>query len=141
MNYFNIENSIKLYKSKKIERIYVMIDIHGTILAPRLNKNEISTEFYLDSKEVLRFLSNTEDFYLMLSTCSYPDQVKAYLDILANEGIYFKGINENREVDTNFGEYVIKPYANIILDDKAGFEGHDWTPIKEILKKYYPELL
>ncbi len=139
MNYFNLENSIKLLKNKKIEKIYVLVDIHGTILAPRVDKNEISNDFYDLSKEVLKFMTNNPDYYLIMSSCSYPDQIKKYLEIFELEGIIFDSVNENKEVNTDFGGHFLKVYANVILDDKAGFEPGDWYYLSSILKKFYPE--
>ena len=80
---------------------------------------------------------------LILYTCSYQEEVEQYLTMFRQEGINFEYVNENPEAkNTQYGCFDKKPYMNIILDDKAGFEGdldedgvNDWLRIKQVLAK------
>ncbi|KKN04190.1 hypothetical protein LCGC14_1099810, partial [marine sediment metagenome] len=83
-------------------------------------------------------LSDREDIRLILYTSSYPDQRQNYIDQLAELGIEFDYINENPEIRSyeDFGYYEEKPYFDVYLDDKAGFDPEDeWVEIYEFLKE------
>lgn len=49
--------------------------------------------------------------------------------------IHFDNVNQNPEVaDGAYGYYHEKIYFNVLMDDKAGFNGEtDWKPVYEML--------
>lgn len=132
-----IENCLRHAKERSWAKTYWAFDIHGTILKPNFKRDEISKEFYPQAKEVLRLLGLRKDIVKILYTCSYPHEIKQYVEYFADHGIYFEYINQNPEVaDGGYGYYQDKIYFNVLMDDKAGFDGEsDWAHIMKILKE------
>jgi hypothetical protein len=115
---------------------YIMIDVHGVITVPNYEIEEVRIDYPKYAKESLQMLTEREDIRLILFTSSYPDQTHRYVNALAEDGIHFNYINENPEIRSyeDFGYYETKPYFDIFLDDKAGFEYSDWTEIYKFLR-------
>tara|TARA_R110000772_G_scaffold149759_1_gene260446 strand:+ start:987 stop:1397 length:411 start_codon:yes stop_codon:yes gene_type:complete len=113
---------------------YWVIDLHGTILVPTRTA-EISTQFYMHAKEVLFHLTHRTDINTILWTCSNENKVAKYVDYFAECGIVFDQIGHNHEVsNTEYGNYENKMYANVLLEDKAGFDpAVEWG----MLRKYF----
>jgi len=132
-----IETCLRNTKEKKWDRTFWAFDIHSTILRPNYRRDEISTEFYPDAKEVMQVISRRKDIVKILHTCSYPWEIKQYLDFFAQHQIHFDHVNQNPEIhDGAYGYYQEKFYFNVLFEDKAGFDGEtDWTLIKDILSK------
>lgn len=135
-NNFNLKEAFKTMESRGWDRIYVFVDIHGTVLKPDYNK--IAKQYYPKSKEVLQRLSKDKRFKLILYTCSYPVEIIEYIDFFKKDGIVFDFINKNPEViNTRGGYFEDKPYMNVLLEDKAGFVGeYDWYILNYELNKY-----
>jgi hypothetical protein len=133
-----IQNCFQCAKDRKWNKTYWAFDIHGTILKPNYKRNEISKEFYPNAKEVMQLLSKRNDIVRILYTCSYPDEIDQYLAYFAEYDIHFDYVNINPDVaDGAYGFYQHKFYFNVIMDDKAGFDGEtDWTEIKKILEQF-----
>jgi hypothetical protein len=131
-----VETCLHLANEKRWEKTYWAIDIHGTLLKPNYRRDEISREFYPDAIEVMQLLSQREDIVKILYTCSYPHEIEQYLEYFAQHKIHFQYVNQNPEiVDGGYGYYKDKFYFNVLMDDKAGFDGeNDWTKIKALLK-------
>lgn len=132
----SFDNAYKNAKRKKWDKIYVAIDIHDTIVYGNYKSDELPTEYIANAKEILQYMSNRNDIVLMLYTCSHPHEIEKYFEFFKNDGIYFKYANENPDVpNTELGCYDRKPYFNILLEDKAGFNAEtDWTIIYEYIK-------
>lgn len=132
-----IESCIKLAREKNWEKLYWAIDIHGTLLKPNFKRNEISREFYPYARETMQLLSKRKDIVKILFTCSYPHEIKQYLEFFSENGIHFDYVNSNPEIcDGGYGYYQNKFYFNVLMDDKAGFDGEkDWKPIFDLLQK------
>ncbi len=130
-----IENCLRLAREKNWEKTYWAFDIHGTILKPNYRPNEISREFYPGAKETMQVLSQRMDIVRILYTCSYPHEIAQYLAYFEEHGIRFHHVNENPEVaNGGYGYYVDKFYFNVLMDDKAGFDGErDWMEILKTL--------
>jgi len=133
------------YKKQWYET-YWFFDLHGVISKPDYRKQIKEIIYYPYAKETLQFISkNRKDIIMILFTSSYPEEIKAYMEILENDDIYFKYVNENPEItDTkgSFGYYYTKPYYNVLFEDKAGFDPEtDWKPIYEyfINSTYRPD--
>lgn len=126
------------YAAKKgWDRIYICIDIHDTMIKANYKHGQIPTEFYPHAIEVLQHLTERPDVKLILYTCSHPHEIEEYTVLFKSHGIVFDFINENPEVKTDlngYGNYDKKPYFNVLLDDKAGFQPHDWLGIKNYFK-------
>lgn len=123
--------------------IYVAVDLHDTCIDANYSDTNTPTNIFKQAIEPLRLLSEISHFKLIMWTCSHPEQVTLYDKIMRDEGIHFDYFNENPEVKTEgtltYGNYDKKFYANVILDDKAGFEPKDWYAIKQFLILNYKE--
>ncbi|MBK7653117.1 MAG: hypothetical protein IPJ20_23605 [Flammeovirgaceae bacterium] len=119
-------------KEKQWRKTYWAFDIHGTILKPNFKQYEITKEFYPHAKEVLQLISKQKDIVKILYTCSYPNEIEQYVSYFNANGIHFDYVNENPDVaDGSYGYYKEKFYFNVLMDDKAGFDGEtDWLTIK-----------
>ncbi|MFM9837364.1 MAG: hypothetical protein ACKVOQ_03805 [Cyclobacteriaceae bacterium] len=131
-----IENCLRNAKEKRWEKTYWAFDIHGTLLKPNYKRDEISREFYPHAIEVMQLLTKRKDIVKILYTCSYPHEIEQYIEYFAKHGIHFDHINKNPEVaDGGYGYYNDKFYFNVLMDDKAGFDGEtDWGELLRLLK-------
>ena len=123
-------------KLKNYDRYYVLVDVHETMLKPNYDDPEHSTQWYDHAKDVMQHLSSRPEVILILWTCSKSEHVKQYMDFFESHGIKFSYYNENPEcakLPAGYGgSYDKKLFANVILDDKAGFDHeHDWVALKE----------
>lgn len=128
-------------KERGWDKIYVFADIHETIIKPNYDEFVIPEEFYEGAKEVMQFISNTKFFCLIMYTCSWPKENEKYLEYFKANGINFEYVNENPEVKSKaYGCYDHKPYINVLLEDKAGFDPtEDWKNLSDYFKS--PEFL
>lgn len=135
-NNFNFDQAFRTVKTRNWDTIYIFVDIHGTILYP--DYGNIAKEYYPMAKEVLQKITKEKIFKLVLYTCSYPEEIKEYLDFFSKDGIEFDFVNDNPEVNNTRGGYFVdKPYMNVLLEDKSGFIGeYDWYIVNILLKKY-----
>lgn len=126
------EKGFKIAEERNWDSIFIGIDIHDTILKP--NYGGVSTEYYPHAKKCLQLLSERKDTHIFIWTCSHPEDAKFYQDLFAKDGINFPYINENPMViNTKYGNFDKKPYANVIIDDKSGFEPSEWEGLYNYL--------
>lgn len=132
-----IENCFRNAREKGWNKTFWAFDLHGTILKPNFRRDKISTEFYPEAKEVMQMIGGRKDIVKILFTCSYPHEISQYVDFFRENGIHFDYINKNPEIaDGGYGYYKEKFYFNVLLDDKAGFDGNtDWVLVKKIISK------
>ena len=133
-----IDNCFSHARKRGWAKTYWAFDIHGTILRPNYKTNEISKEFYPGAVEVMQMLTRRKDIVKILYTCSYPHEIEQYLEYFERHGILFDHINRNPDVaDGGYGYYKDKFYFNVLMDDKAGFDGDtDWEAMIPVLKSY-----
>ena len=100
------EAAFRRKREKNWEKIYVVVDIHDTIL---------------------------RDICLILWSGCYPDRLEKYRQRFAADGIHFDYINENPEVGNSaFQNFDKKLYFNVGIDDKFGFDPEtDWVRVME----------
>lgn len=131
------QKALKVRDERGWDSIYILVDLHGTVLNSNWSDTELPNEYYPHSIEVLSFLSKAAGVTLILWTSSHLPACYQYKDALANKGVTFKYINCNPEVETDpngYGCFDRKPYFNLILDDKAGFEPEtDWLNLRTLL--------
>ena len=122
---------------------YWAFDLHGTILIPSYDLNEEGMVFYPYAKEALKLISKRDDIRMILYTCSYPKEIKKYLNFFAKAGIFFEHVNSNPGISSNmgnFGYYEDKFYFNVLFEDKAGFDPmKEWKEIFELMEHYEKE--
>ena len=125
-------------RSKKWNKTYWLVDVHETIINPNYNVDKIPTDFYPEAKGVLQLLSSRPDIVLILYTCSWPQEVEEYKSYFKTHGIHFDYKMKNPEVETvpgKYGYYIDKPHADVVLDDKAGFDWQtDWTIVRNAVE-------
>lgn len=127
-----------LKKHTSWDFVYYALDLHGTVLIPNYEAGNIPKEFYPYAKEVLLMLSDRDDVVMFMYTCSHPHEREEYVEYFKELGIDFKWVNENPEVLTQnngYGHYDDKPYFNVLLEDKAGFDPlEDWEDIRDYFR-------
>jgi len=116
------------------EKIYVLVDIHETILYPTWSE-ERSEVFYPMAKECLKLLTKRNDVCLIQWSSSSPHNNAVYWNTFLDYNIDFDYINKNPEIkSTEYADFDTKPYMNVIIDDKAGFDANvDWLELHEYL--------
>jgi hypothetical protein len=136
-----IDREYKHMEERGWDRIFLFFDLHGTVIKPNFELGNVEVDYYPYAKETLQFLSGKSNVDLSIYTCSHEHEIVEYQRLFKKDGIKFKYVNENPDVPTNgYGNYDIKPYMNIMFEDKAGFFGEtDWEPIYNHFKRIYNE--
>lgn len=135
-----IERAFNRAKSKKWDKIYIGVDLHGVVIEPDYDYNSgANVKYYDRAVEVLKLLSNRDDITLIMYTCSHPEEITRYNESFKAKGIQFDYVNENPEVEnTRYGNYRDKPYFDILFEDKAGFVPSDWHLLESYFRHIYP---
>ena len=130
MNLCNLKKTFADYKTKGWDRIFVLVDAHGTI-TPSGQHAEF-TFINEACKDVLKWFSNRSEVRLILWTSSYPREIFKIVSWLSSNGVQINYINRNPEAkDTPRACFDKQPYYNIVIDDRAGFEPEtDWAEMK-----------
>jgi len=128
-------------RKKGWDRIFLFFDLHGTVIKPNYEEGNVELNYYPYAKETLQLLTGRADLDLNIYTCSHQHEIVEYQRLFKLDGIHFKYVNENPDVQSNgYGNYDIKPYMNVMFEDKAGFFGEtDWEPIYNHFKGIYGE--
>lgn len=124
-------------REKNWEKIYVVVDIHDTILRACYDDEE-TYDYMPSAKQALQMMSLRKDICLILWSSSHRDKLMEYTRHFLDDGIRFDYINENPEVDnTRLQSFEEKLYMNVGLDDKFGFDGEtDWKIVCQVLEEY-----
>lgn len=124
-------------RARRWDRTYWAVDLHGTLIRPNYRDDELSTDFYAHAVETMRLLTRRSDVILIMYTCSWPREVRRYIEKFQTNGICFDFVNKNPEVKSEgYGDYREKPYFNVLLDDKAGFDPElHWEEILDLLPR------
>ena len=135
MNLCNLKRTFALKPQRGWDTLYVLVDVHGTIIPGSWHTKNNFRFIHPDCKEVLQWMGRRKDFRLIMWTSSTDDEIIELLQWLHEQGIDFDYHNGNPEVrDTEYASFDAKPYFNICIDDKAGFEPEvDWTALKKEL--------
>ena len=138
----SFEDAFGRSRAKGWDKVYVMVDLHGTIFKPCYH-NEEKFEYYPWAKNTLNLLSKMEyngtKIVLILWTSSTAESLKPYFKKFMEDNIRFSYVNENPEVtalptDPKSSTFIDKYYFNVGLDDKFGFDPeHDWADIYRYL--------
>lgn len=137
-----IDYAIKVAFMKKFKRgwdkwphMFWAIDLHDVIIPGNYTRNNDDREFFPHAKEVLQWISGRKDMRFILFTSSHQDSICDIVSWLKDHNINVDYINENPECEDNdLCSFNGKFYFDILLEDKAGFEGiSDWLNIKKTL--------
>ena len=135
MNLFNIERAFKWKAERGWDTLYWLVDIHDTILKGKYSNDQDLTPTE-DAIEVLKWITDREDQKIIIWTSSYAEHFNTLKDFYKNQfDIVLDFHNCNPEChNTDYADFTTKPYFNIALDDKCGFEIEtDWFLIKKEL--------
>jgi hypothetical protein len=130
-----IQRQYEIARQRKWDRTYWAVDLHGTVIKPNYRDDELPTEYYAHAMETMRLLSGRADVRLIMYTCSWPAEIERYVAKFKETGIDFDHVNKNPEVESEgYGHYEDKPYFNVLLDDKAGFDPDlHWRDILKVM--------
>ena len=132
MNICNIRRTFEQKKERGWDTVYVLLDVHGTIL-PSTHHEGNKLEFISsDCVPVLQWFSKRKDIKIILWTSSFSDEIVKVIEWLKTFDIEIDYVNRNLECkNTKYADFALKPYFNIIVDDKSGFEPEtDWAEIR-----------
>jgi hypothetical protein len=116
------------------QKIYVVVDIHDTILRACYDQEEIY-DYMPHAKPALQLMTNRDDICLILWSGCYKDRLEEYRQHFSEDGIRFDYVNENPEVlNTSFQCFEDKLYFNVGIDDRFGFDPEtDWRQVLEAI--------
>lgn len=133
-----LESALEKMKINGWNCIYILVDLHGTIIKPNYNLEVY--KFYPYAKETLQLLTQRSDIKLILWTCTTKEYIDKILKVLEENKIHIDYINENPETkpnpltDPHSLSFESKLYFNVGLDDKMGFDAtSDWEEIYKYL--------
>lgn len=137
MNIFNIERTFTEKAKRRWQKIFIAVDVHDVILEGKYNLNNDGAGYMPNAIRVLQQWSKREDVSLILFTSGHIGPTSKILDQLETRGVNFKHVNNNPECPNDaLCDFSKKFYFNILLEDKAGFEGQtDWFLIEKELKR------
>lgn len=113
------------------------IDLHDVIIPGTYTRENAGRKFFPNAEVVLQWLTRREDMKLILFTSSHGNAIQDILEWMFHYGISFDYANENPEctVTTTLCAFDRKFYFDVMLEDKAGFNGDtDWFEIQQCLK-------
>lgn len=124
-------------KEKGWEFISIAVDLHDTIVEGKHTLGNDGAAYFPNALEVLKRLSQRNDIKLILWTSSHQEALVNEFVYFESLGISFDYVNENPACPTTtLSNFDKKFYFNILLDDKAGFEGKtDWFIVEEELRR------
>lgn len=130
----SFDRAIQRMKKQNWDKIYILIDVHDTIIKGTYSKDETYT-FYPYSIECLKLMSPIKEISMILWTSSYEDKIKEYLQLFRKHEINFDMTNRNHEVDNEeLTCFDSKTYFNVGIDDKFGFNANtDWESLYNYL--------
>lgn len=128
INSFDI--SFRRMEEHHWEKIYVLIDIHDTILEACYHEEE-TYKWFPYAWEALRLMSKSDKICLILWTSTYDNIIEKYLEHFKENGISFDMVNSNNETkNTDISCFDKKLYFNVGIDDRFGFDArNDWKDI------------
>ncbi len=132
MNLFNIERAFKNRAAKGNPKVFILIDLHHTVIEGKYNRFNEGASIYPGALEVLQQWTKRPDICLILWTSSHWDAIAKVRERLAEQDVWFNYVNSNPEVpNDDLCDFEHKPYFDILIDDKGGAEGStDWHLIK-----------
>lgn len=138
----SFERAFKTMESRNWDCIYVVVDLHSTVVKSNWSDSELPDQVYPFALETLKLLTQNPKVKLILWTSSWERDYIQYQAMLGLCGINFDFVNENPDEKSNPEGYTCfekKFYFNVLLDDKAGFEADvDWEPLRDFIKGLNP---
>lgn len=124
----SVERAYEQFRIKKFKYIYVMMDLHGTIV--KSTYDNMNRVYYTEALSFMKFLNKLPEVKIILWSSCYVDDQKKYLDDLTAYGIKIDYFNENPEVENTItGCFDKKFYFSIGIDDKFNFDPETDYPL------------
>jgi len=119
-----------LKRERNWTKIYVAVDIHGTVLRASYEGRE-TFDYFPSAKRALQMLSERQDVCLIIWSSVHDRNLTAYLKRFREDGIVFNYVNQNPEVEnTALADFSQKFYFNVGIDNRFGFDAEkDWRKI------------
>lgn len=131
-----IEEAYRYAQKKGWPTIYWLVDIHSTI-AESNYADEMPTLIPEAIPAIKELQSYPETCLILWSSCHKHDHLRYMRHFLIEGGMKFTYFNENPEIaSTATGDFSMKPYFNVLLDDKAGHRPKDWQVVVEATKMF-----
>lgn len=127
-----VDNAYRTADKRGWDRIYVLLDIHGTIA--RSNYSNTKIEFLPHAIKALRKIGRFPEVRFILWTSCYPKTIRMCINALKKYGIPIAAVNRSLIKNTKTGDFRKKPYFSIIIDDKAGFDSNNWMIVPNIFQ-------
>lgn len=125
------ERAFALMERRDWDKITVAVDLHDTVFLPTYS-TEMATEFYDLAWDTLRLMTDREDIVMFRYSCITSQAHGFYNNFFKEKGIALyspeyamdlAGVKSNE-----YQDFSRKPYFNVLLDDKAGFDpNRDWV--------------
>lgn len=137
---YAIRNEIEKLHERNWDKIYILVDIHGTIFEPSYSLNDPLIS-YPHAFDCLSLMSKIKEFCLILWSSTSKDNAENYIKFFTSRGVNFEYFNENPEVQNNgISNFDKKFYFNVGIDDKFGFEANqDWWHLMNHLESMIRE--
>ena len=132
-----ISHAFHKVQSRNWPFVYFAIDVHDTIFKGTYKKDNEGKQFYPWAEQVLRNLSKNPKIKLLIYTSSHEQPARDVIKWLESHDIKIYALNDNPDhTGTHLCDFSKKFYFDILLEDKAGFEGwHDWFLIMKELQR------
>ena len=134
-----IKKALLLKEERGWDHIAIAVDLHGTVFKSTYAPG-LATEYYPHAKECLQELTKRPEILMYMYTGT-PEALRYKyesvffqhnIDIDVDAGAIMKKMNIKNNEFQNFND---KPYFNVLLEDKAGFDPMmDWLDILIYLK-------
>lgn len=137
MNPLSITHAFEKVASRGWPHVYWAIDIHDTIGKGTYKKNNEGFDFYPWAKDVLLNLSRNPKCKIIIYTASHTEPATKLIEWMQGHGIKIFALNANPDHNNNeLCDFSKKFYFDILLEDKAGFQGwRDWFLIMKELQR------
>ena len=134
-----IKKALLLKEERGWDHIAIAVDLHGTVFKSTYAPG-LATEYYPHAKECLQELTKRPDILMYMYTGTPGDLREGYFLKFAMDKITMPPdsleVLEIMNIKNNeFQNFNDKPYFNVLLEDKAGFDPKiDWMDILIYLK-------
>lgn len=127
----------EIMRGRGWEKIFILVDLHDTVIRSDYTNDNRTVIYAPGAVNCLKVLTEREDVCLILWSSSNKEGLDYYEKELAKNNIKFDHVNCNPEVNnTDYADFTDKPYFNVIIDDKAGFNyNFDWRLLQSYLNE------
>lgn len=131
-----IERAYKVMADRQWDKVYWAIDLHGVCFASTYASGNYAFVNPAAIKALQDISRRPESKVILWSSC-HQHEHDAIIDFFRQHAIQVHFFNVNPEVEnTTTGNFDLKFYFSVLLDDKAGFDPDtDWDKITQYFHK------